>query len=94
MVTKSQKIHISKDDGLPNFTIATLLKIGSRFPRVAGILVSLKKILNLSSNTSYSLTGVHSTNKQSQERIVSDEGFFNIHFNCTGILNNNITNIY
>ena len=46
-LTKSQKVHISKDNGLPNFTISTLLKIGSGFPRV--------EILNLSSNRSFIL---------------------------------------
>ena len=45
MVNKSQKVHISKDDGLPNFTILTLLKIGLGFPRVAGMRTSLKKYL-------------------------------------------------
>ena len=33
------------DDRLPNFTISTLLKIGSGFPRVAGIRPSRKKYL-------------------------------------------------
>ena len=28
-VTKSQKVHISSDDGFPNFITSTLLKIGS-----------------------------------------------------------------
>ena len=55
MVTKSQKVHISKDDGLPNFIISTLLKIGSGFPRVAGICPSLKNVYNLSSNRSFIL---------------------------------------
>ena len=45
METKSQKVHISKDDELPNFAISTLLKIGSGFPRVAGIRPSPKKYL-------------------------------------------------
>ena len=42
MVTKSQKVNISKDDGLSNFTISALLKISSGFPRVAGICPFLK----------------------------------------------------
>ena len=45
MVTKSQKVHISKDDELPNFAILTLLNVGSGFPRVAGIHPSQKKYL-------------------------------------------------
>ena len=45
MVTKNQKVCISKDDGLPNFTISTLLKIGLGFPMVAGIRLFLKKYL-------------------------------------------------
>ena len=45
MITKTQRIHISKDDGFANFTTSTLLKIGSGFPRVAGIRPSMKKYL-------------------------------------------------
>ena len=37
-------------------------------------------MLNFSSNTSYSLTPVHSPNKHLQETIISYEGFFDIHF--------------
>ena len=64
MVTKSQKVHISTDDGLPNFTISTLLKIGSGFPKVAGIRSSLKKVLNLSRNRSFILwmQSIHNVN--------------------------------
>ena len=43
MLTKIQKVHISKDDGLPNFAISVLLKVGSGFPRIAGIRPSPKK---------------------------------------------------
>ena len=43
MLTKIQKVHISKDDGLPNFGISVLLKIRSEFPRVAGIRPSPQK---------------------------------------------------
>ena len=54
-ISKFQKIHISKDDGLPNFGIWILLNIGSGFPRVAGIRPSPPKILNLSINMPFIL---------------------------------------
>ena len=45
MLTKSRKVHISKDDGLPNFAISTLLKTASGITNIAGIRPSLKKYL-------------------------------------------------
>ena len=64
MLTKSRKVHISKDDGLPNFAISTLLKIASGFTNIAGIRPSLKKILNLWINRSFILwlQSIHQTN--------------------------------
>ena len=49
-VTKSQKVHISKDDGLADFTTSTLLKIGSRIPRSSRNTSFHEKILSLTSN--------------------------------------------
>ena len=93
-VTKSHKVHISSDDGLPNFIASTLPKAGSRVSYSSRNTFFPDKMLNFSSNTSYSLTGLHSPNKHLQETIVSHEGFFDIHFNCLRNPNTNITNIH
>ena len=43
MLTKIQKVDISKDDGLPDLGKSVLLKIVPGFPRVAGICPSPQK---------------------------------------------------
>ena len=94
IVTKSQNVHISSDNWFPNFITSNLLKIGSKVSHSSRNTSFPHKMLNFSSNMSYSLTSVHSPSKYLLERIVSHKGFFDIHFNCMGNSNTSITNIH
>ena len=63
-VTKSQKFNISNDNGFPNFTILTLLEIGSSVSQSSSNTSFPEKMLNLSSNRCFILwpQSSHKTN--------------------------------
>ena len=96
-VTKSDKFHISRHEGFPNFVTWNLLNLYARVSkskeRVAGIRPSLAKCYNCQAFGLLFFECRHSPHWHLQETTVSHEGLFDIHFNCTRTHINNKTHI-